>query len=476
MKSISRASKTNKTWSVLVYRWVSAWHLISAIIALLLLANSIREYRFVSRFIATEQLRHQMSQHAAALEHQLRQNPLARAASVKALMESGDNLVWIELRGPDDKVLEHAGGASQKLFSEEAEHSHFSNREPLFTVAATSAGEAVVEVFPIHAPATASPANSPGSPNPAQSRPPAPLVLEIAMPLSGVDRSVFWPIRRNLFINCSGALALLVTVIISGLGFRSYAHGKDVEEQLEIARQVQSELLPSLREKNVGVQLATEYKPAEQVGGDFYDVFRVKDNGTALVLGDVSGKGVPAALLMGVIHGAVRSSLWAESAAGHELKSQQLNRLLCERSSGERYASMFWCYYEPSTHSLSFINAGHCPPLLTRKSGGEVEISRLDAGGPVLGALPEAKYEQTKLEVSPEHVLVMYSDGLVEATNSRGEEYGESRLRELLARVSEKSVDDIRRAILASLAAFSGTAKLRDDLTFVVVRFRSTDG
>src|ERR1700731_2202178 len=112
MKSISRASKTNKTWSVRVYRWASAWHLIGAIIALLLLANSIRDYRFVSRFIATEQLRHQMRPHAAALEHQLRQNPINRAGSVKALMESGDNPVWIELRGPDGKVLEHVGGAS----------------------------------------------------------------------------------------------------------------------------------------------------------------------------------------------------------------------------------------------------------------------------------------------------------------------------------------------------------------------------
>ncbi len=93
----------------------------------------------------------------------------------------------------------------------------------------------------------------------------------------------------------------------------------------------------------------------------------------------------------------------------------------------------------------------------------------------MLGALREAKYEQSTLEVSPERVLVMYSDGLVEATNSRGEGYGESRLRELLATVSEKSVDDIRRAVLASLAAFSGTGKLRDDLTFVVVRFRSTE-
>jgi hypothetical protein len=393
MNSISQAFETTKTRSVRIYRWVIAWLCVSAVIALLLLANSIRDYRFVSRLIATQQVRHQMSQHAAALERQLRQDPLTRKAGVKSLMEAGGNPVWIELRSPDGKVLEHAGGAAQRLFSEDEEHSHARNHEPLYRVVATAAGDVVVEVFAIRAPAAPTPANPP-----ARSGPPAPMMLEVAMPLSSVDQSNFWPIRRNLLINCSGALALLVTVVVAGLGFRSYAHGKYLEEQLEIAGQVQSELLPPLTEKYVGVHLATEYTPAEQVGGDFYDVFRLKNERIALVMGDVSGKGVPAALLMGVIHGAVRSSLWSESPSRHESESQQLNRLLCERASGERYASLFWCYHDPIAHTLSYVNAGHCPPLLTRNSGSKVEISRLQVGGPVLGVLPNARYEQATVQ------------------------------------------------------------------------------
>jgi hypothetical protein len=443
------------------------------VVALLLLANSIRDYRFVSRFIATQQVRHQMGQRATALEHQLRQNPLTIGSAVNSLMEAGGNPVWIELHGPDGEMLEHAGAAAQRLFSDDDERSHARNHESLFTVVATPVGDVVVEVFPIHAAGTSTPANPPG-----HLSPPAPLMLEIAMPLRAVDPSILWPIRRNLFINCSGALALLVTVVVAGLGFRSYAHGKYLEEQLEIARQVQSELLPSLREEYVGVRLATEYTPSEQVGGDFYDVFRLKDERIALVMGDVSGKGVPAALLMGVIHGAVRSSLWSESPSRHESETQQLNRLLCERASGERYASMFWCYYDPTARSLSYVNAGHFPPLLLRRSGtsgGRVEISRLHIGGPVLGVLPDARYEQAQLEVSPGDLLVMYSDGLVEATNSQGQEYGEGRLRELLGTVTDKSANDIRRAILASFAAFSGAADLQDDLTIVVAQFVSTD-
>ena len=101
-------------------------------IALLLLANSIRDYRFVSRLIATEQVRHQMSQHAATLERQLRQDPLSRGSAVNSLMEARGNPVWIELRGPDGKVLERAGGAAQRLFSEDEEHTHARNHEPLY--------------------------------------------------------------------------------------------------------------------------------------------------------------------------------------------------------------------------------------------------------------------------------------------------------------------------------------------------------
>jgi hypothetical protein len=466
MSSISQAFETSKAHSGRIYRWVTVWLSISAAIALLLLANSIRDYFVVSRIIATQQVRHEMGQRAAGLERQLRQDPTSRAPAIAALMEAS-HPVWTELRGPDGNVLEHAGAPSQRQFSDGEFRKHARNHEPLYKVVTIANGDVVVEIFPIRAPV------NPGPPIHTETHtgPPTPMMLELAMPLSDVDQSNFWPIRRNLFINCLGALALLVTVVVAGFGFRSYAHGKHLDEQLEIARQVQSELLPPMTRKYVGVDLATEYTPAEQVGGDFYDVFQVKNEGTALVMGDVSGKGVPAALLMGVIHGAVRSSLWFESPSLHESESQELNRLLCESASRERYASMFWCYHDPAVRSLSYVNAGHCPPLLVHKNGSGVEISSLHVGGPVLGMLPDARYEHAQVEVSAGDFLVMYSDGLVEAANSHGEEYGEDRLREVLATVIEKSADAIRGAILNSLAAFSGATDLRDDLTIVVAHF-----
>jgi sigma-B regulation protein RsbU (phosphoserine phosphatase) len=220
------------------------------------------------------------------------------------------------------------------------------------------------------------------------------------------------------------------------------------------------------------VVVAAAYRPAEQVSGDFYDAFRIGGSRIAIVMGDVSGKGVPAALVTGVMHGAIRSSAWSESKSAHEGESGRLNLLLCEKASAARCATMLWCYYEPLTRLLCYVNAGHYPPLLIGDRGRGSEIVRLDSGGgPVLGILPAARYEQARFEVRPGDVLVLYSDGLTEATNAAGEEYGESRLREFLATAGARSPDAIRDAILASATAFLGAAPPRDDLTLVVAKF-----
>ena len=190
-----------------------------------------------------------------------------------------------------------------------------------------------------------------------------------------------------------------------------------------------------------------------------------------MVIGDVSGKGVPVVLVMGVIHGSLRSSAWSQSTSAHELESARLNLLLCEKGSFSRYSSMFWCYDEPEARRLHYVNAGHYPPLLVGERDDRVLITRLDAGGPVLGLLPAARYEQASCDVRPGDVLVLYSDGLTEAINPAGEEYGESRLRGFLATVDGRSADEIRDAILASAKGFLGAGPPRDDLTLVVAKF-----
>ena len=453
---------------------MTAWLITGAVLALLLLANSIRDYLFVWRLLAVQQVRHELSQQVVALEQQFRR-PSADPSPLRLLADAIDGAaekpLWIEIRRPDGGVLARRGSPGARLLSNEEESAHFRTRQALYGVVPAAGGEAVVEVFPVYATGLVvlPPPTTAGS-GPSTARRSL-VVVEIAAPLVVRDPAVIWPIRRNLAINCSGALALLATVVIAGLGFRSYARGRRLELQVEIARQVQSELLPSEMNAWQPVQLATVYRPAEQVSGDFYDVFRAGDGRIAIVMGDVSGKGVPAALVMGVIHGAVRSSAWAESASAHERESGRLNLLLCEKSAVSRYASMFWCYYEPLARRLCYVNAGHHPPLLVRAAVRGSEVARLDAGGPVLGLLPDATYGQARCDVLPGDLLVLYSDGLIEATNAAGDEYGEARLRGALAQTRRDNPEDVRDAILASAGAFLGAAPPRDDLTLVVAKF-----
>ena len=475
MRLTQRSSPGTRRDLARTYRWVTAWLIAGAVLALLLLANSIRDYLFVWRILAVQQVRQELSQQVVDLEQKLRRpttpGPAALELLPGAVDAASETLLWIEIRKPDGSVLARRGSTGARQFSTEEQSARFRNREHLYKVVPASVGEAVVEAFPVYSSGLIAPP-SPAPPGPAPSIPRRSLVVvEVAAPLAVRDASVVWPIRRNLLINCSGALALLATVVIAGLGFRSYARGRRLELQVEIARQVQSELLPSQTQDFEPLRLATVYRPAEQVSGDFYDVFLAGDGRIAIVMGDVSGKGVPAALVMGVIHGAVRSSGWPESGSAHERESARLNLLLCEKASLSRYASMFWCYYEPLAHRLCYVNAGHHAPLLVGERGHGVEITRLDAGGPVLGLLPGARYEQAQCNVRPGDVLVLYSDGLIEATNPAGEEYGESRLRELLATAGAGSPEDTRDAILASASEFLGAAPPRDDLTLVVARF-----
>ncbi|HVO09807.1 MAG TPA: PP2C family protein-serine/threonine phosphatase [Vicinamibacteria bacterium] len=455
-------------------RWIGAWLAVAVVLALLLLANAARDYVFVRRILASQQVRHQMAQYAASLEQALRHTGVPALAPTELLREPAElppGTAWVEVRRPDGSVLARRGAAAGSAFTHEEETEHFRSHEPLFRVVDSRAGELVVQAFPLYGrpPELAAAA---AAPEPAaRAGPRSFLVLEIAVPLVIRDASVLWPIRRNLLVNSSAALALLATVVIAALGFRSYERGRRLEAQLEIAREVQAELLPARTEGLDPVQLATLYRPAEQVGGDFYDAFRTGDGRVALVIGDVSGKGVPAALLMGVIHGAVRSVPWWESAARHEQETAQLNRLLCRDASASRYASMFWCSYQTSVRQLCYLNAGHCPPLLVAAGAAGVTVTALDTGGPVLGLMEEAGYVQARRDVSAGEVLVLFSDGLVEATNAAGEEYGVGRLRGLLEGTGSADPAAVRDAIVASVTAFGGGAPLADDVTLVVARF-----
>jgi sigma-B regulation protein RsbU (phosphoserine phosphatase) len=285
--------------------------------------------------------------------------------------------------------------------------------------------------------------------------------------------AVFGDLIRDLIIYCSAAIGLVASMALLWFRFPNYVRGKQLERQTELARQVQMDLLPPADSDLEDLDFAAECVPAWQVGGDFYDAFSTDEGHTAIVLGDVSGKGLPASVVVGLLVGAVRASSWLAGKAEHEASTARLSELLRARTSFERFASLFWCYYEPETRLLRYVNAGHLPPMVIKHNGaGELEILRLEEGGPVLGVVAGAEYEQGQAAVDIGDLLVLYSDGVVEAMNAAEEQFSEERLLAIIRENSARPSAEIRDEILRRVHAFLGKTQPQDDLTLVVARIR----
>ena len=286
----------------------------------------------------------------------------------------------------------------------------------------------------------------------------------------------FGRLRRTAVINASAALALLVALSIIGTRFKDYLRGRQLEMELELARRVQSDLLPAAdrQPSSSSVEFAAECLPATHVGGDFYDMTILPQGHASFVLGDVSGHGMAAALLMGLIYGAVSTGTWDGPPEAQEHSMRRLNDLLIAKSSEERFATLFWCGYDPTEGKIQYINAGHIPPLLVRKCAGDSaatpadSIVKLDQGGPLLGFLPTAVYRQDTINVEDGDLLIILSDGIVEATNAADEEFGEERVLSAVRGVMDKPASEVRDAVLKQLRAFSRGPRV-DDQTLLVV-------
>ena len=202
-------------------------------------------------------------------------------------------------------------------------------------------------------------------------------------------------------------------------------------------------------------------------------MFNVDRERVAFVFGDVSGKGISAALLTGLIHGAVHSISWTESAADHKNASRHLNELLCRKTARERFSSLFWAYFDPSKSELNYVNAGHLPPLLIRRNeDGGYDSQRLETGGTVLGLIPDADYNQGRATIAEGDLLVVFSDGIIEATNASGDEFGETRLFDAIRDSWDKSADEIRDAAFKAFRTYLDNTSPEDDQTLIIARFR----
>lgn len=238
---------------------------------------------------------------------------------------------------------------------------------------------------------------------------------------------------------------------------------EQLERELEMARVVQASLIPEQLPEIPAFSLAASWSAARQVAGDFYDVIRLPNGRWGLVIADVADKGAPAALFMAMARSLLRS--YAEEVSAPAQLVARLNRELCRQSSAGMFVTLFYALLDPRTSRLNYTLAGHNPPLLRRADG---ELSNLARNGMALGVQSEAAYSQAELFLKPGDCVVMYTDGLTEALDSQGHEFGLDRLQAALQSDPDTAQTLLER-LLADLAAFSGPVPPTDDITLCIL-------
>ena len=272
------------------------------------------------------------------------------------------------------------------------------------------------------------------------------------------------PLPTLVWADGAGWLAIGF-VLVNLLVLLEVADRLSLKNDLEVARDIQLAMLPQRTHAIRGIEAAGRTRPANTVGGDCYDILRLPDGRLLLMLGDVSGKGSPAALLMALAIAMLRT-LAAEDLPLVGLM-ERLNRLVYEQTPGSRFITMFVAAIEPATWTLTYINAGQTPPLLRRRTGA---IEPLTTGGIALGMFDRATYEAAELTLGPGDLLVAYSDGVTEAESPAGVPFDEAGLRHLVEAHHEDGLDDLGEAIVAAVVAHADSARLADDLTVLAAR------
>jgi len=239
-----------------------------------------------------------------------------------------------------------------------------------------------------------------------------------------------------------------------------------LEQELSIAREIQQALLPQGLQDYPHLVMTGVHRPCHEVGGDYFDVFPISEDRTAILIADVSGKGLGAALLTTMLQGALSGMTLGVDPAR---VFHHMNRFLCEHAIVGRYATMFFGMLGRDGR-LEFIRAGHPSPLLLR--GGVV--SDLYSGGSFpVGLLEEATFTTTTMQLEPGDTLLLYSDGVNEAEDPQGKIFGFPRLREVFADHASDSLDSLQQAILGAVERFAMGASQSDDITLLAVRYRT---
>lgn len=441
-------------------------------LGLLLLADTIYTFRFVVRHLVFDHLATEAGQFVSHLETESRAASPEDGPGLAALLDGfaggrPAEVAWIRVADQRGRILAASAGAPPGQLRRPVLEDMLGGRsQRVIAEGIGPRGELAAVTLPFRYQFPGERAARAAQPGQGQ---PRFKIAEVALYLEGAS-GVFWPLRRALAINLLGAVALLAAMTVLTLQFRRYVQARQVEQQLALARTVQQELLPQECEGCGTLDFSVTFTPASEVGGDFYDLFRVSDRDVALVLGDVAGKGLPAAILMGVIHGAIRAASARWTGSNHDELAAYVNDLLCGRTAENRYVTLFWGSIDTTANTLRYVNAGHLPPLLFRRGPAGVAVERLEEGGPVLGLLPGVGYRTGETELAAGDILVAFSDGLSEAANAQDEEFGVDRVIEAVRPLAGRPPADVLDAVLTSVRAFIGSEPLRDDLCVLVVR------
>ncbi len=248
--------------------------------------------------------------------------------------------------------------------------------------------------------------------------------------------------------------------------FQEAIEKQRLEDELLIAREIQKGLLPSVLPTIPGFEIAATNISSKQVGGDYYDVIGLAGGRQIIAIGDVSGKGSPAALLMANLQAAIRALVPLDLSLS-ELTAR-VNDLMCANTGGNKFVTFFWGVLDPAVRTLTYVNAGHNYPYLVHGDG---RMDRLDRGGMILGVLKGFEpYEQAMVQLQPGDLLVLFTDGVSEAMSKEGEEYGEERLERLLSEHRGSAAQAVLEAIHHDVLGFTRGAQQSDDITLMVVK------
>jgi phosphoserine phosphatase RsbU/P len=264
----------------------------------------------------------------------------------------------------------------------------------------------------------------------------------------------------------AGTFALILSILLLNLlVLLEVAERLSLKGELEVAREIQLAMLPSGTFRDGDIEVCGLTRPANTVGGDFYDVLPRPDGRVIVTLGDVAGKGSPAALLMALLLAVLRTLV--DEELDPPALMQRLNLQICRHSPSSRFITLFFATYEPISGRLVYVNAGQTPPLLRRASGA---VERLDATGVALGMFEGSTFDAAEIRLMPGDTLVLYSDGITEAEDDQGRPFEEAGLERVIATYAAFGAAEIAAETVRAVERHAHSSRFADDLTIVILR------